>query len=228
VGSAALFPAGGDDSAMYEVEVKVPADHAAVRSALADLGSERVDTVAQADTYFDAPHREFAETDEALRVRRVATAVPDFDPGVASARDGESGNDLAAAIDAVLDGEHRADGESRVTYKGPLLEAESKSREEFETGVESGDEMRAILRRLGFEPAATVRKLRETHCADGFEVLLDAVEDVGEYVEVETDVESEREVEAAREDAYALLERLGLDPDDQIRTSYLGLKLGDA
>jgi adenylate cyclase class 2 len=206
---------------MYEVEVKVPADHDAVRAALADAGAERVGTVAQADTYFDAPHRDFAETDEALRVRRVATAAEAFE------RDAVEGG-LTAAIDAVLDGEYRAEGESRVTYKGPLLEAESKSREEFETAVGSGAEMREILSRLGFDPAATVRKLRETHHVDDFEVLLDAVEDVGEYVEVETEVESDSEVEAAREDAYALLRGLGLDPDDQIRTSYLGLKLADA
>jgi len=205
---------------MYEVEVKVPASHDAVRAALADTGAARAGTVAQADTYFDAPHRDFAATDEALRVRRVAAAAESFD--------GEDRGELGDAIDAVLNGDHRAEGESRVTYKGPLLEAESKSREEFETGVESGDTMREILSRLGFEPAATVRKLRETHHVDDFEVLLDAVADVGEYVEVETEVESDGEVEAAREDAYALLRRLGLDPDDQIRTSYLGIKLADA
>ncbi|MGB9965500.1 class IV adenylate cyclase [Halobacterium hubeiense] len=205
---------------MYEVEVKVPADHDAVRAALADAGAERAGTVAQADTYFDAPHRDFAETDEALRVRRVATASEAFERDIVD-------GDLAAAIDAVLDGDDRADGESRVTYKGPLLEAESKSREEFETLVGSGETAREIFSRLGFDPAATVRKLRETHHVDGFEVLLDAVEGVGEYVEVETEVETDGEVEAAREDAYALLRRLGLDPDDQIRTSYLGLLLAD-
>jgi adenylate cyclase class 2 len=207
---------------MYEVEVKVPADHDGVRAALGDAGAERVATLAQADTYFDAPHREFAETDEALRVRRVASATPKFD------RQAVDADTLASAIDAVLDGEFRASGESRVTYKGPLLEAESKSRQEFETAVGSGDEMRDILAHLGFDPAATVRKLREKHRLDDFTVVLDEVEDVGEYVEVETDVETATDVEVAREDAYGLLERLGLDPTDQIRTSYLGLKLGDA
>lgn len=206
---------------MYEVEVKVPADHQAVRSALAGVGAARVETLAQADTYFDAPHRDFAETDEALRVRRVASATPDFDQDAAT-----DDRSVPAVIDDVLDGAFRESGEARVTYKGPLLEAESKTREEFETGVESGDEMRTILDRVGFHPAATVRKLREKHRLDEFTVLLDAVEDVGEYVEVETEVETEDAVEAAREDAYDRLDRLGLDPSDQIRTSYLGLKLG--
>ena len=203
---------------MYEVEVKVPADLDAVRERLADAGAGRVATVAQADTYFDAPHREFAETDEALRVRRVATADPQF----------ERDRPLPKLVDAVLDGEEHASVESRVTYKGPLVEAQSKTREEFETGVDDGDVMRELLARLGFEPAATVRKLREKHELDGFTVLLDAVEDVGEYVEVETEVDGEAAVEAAREDAYELLRSLGLDPGDQVRTSYLGLQLEDA
>ncbi|WP_232701874.1 class IV adenylate cyclase [Halobacterium wangiae] len=203
---------------MYEVEVKVPADLAGVRERLADAGAERVATVAQADTYFDAPHRSFAETDEALRVRRVATAVPGF----------ERDRPLPALVDDVLDGEYGERGESRVTYKGPLVETESKTREEFETVVDDGDTMRELLGRLGFEPAATVRKLREKHILGEFAVLLDAVENVGEYVEVETEVPDEDAVEAAREAAYELLESLGLDPDEQVRTSYLGLQLEDA
>lgn len=184
---------------MYEVELKVRADHGTVRDRLDELGAERDRRLFQEDTYYNAPDRDFAETDEALRIRRVR---PD---GV--------GDEEATA---------------RVTYKGPLLEAESKSREEFETGVDDGDVMRELLARLGFEPAATVRKLREKHELDGFTVLLDAVEDVGEYVEVETEVDGEAAVEAAREDAYELLRSLGLDPGDQVRTSYLGLQLEDA
>ena len=54
---------------MYEVELKVQADHGPVRDCLDTLGATLVDTVKQEDTYYDAPDRSFAETDEALRVR---------------------------------------------------------------------------------------------------------------------------------------------------------------
>jgi len=202
---------------MYEVEVKVPAAHDAVRAALEEAGAEPLGTVAQSDTYYDAPHRDFAETDEAFRIRTVASAVADF----------ERSGDLSADVESVLAGDARADGETRVTYKGPLVEAESKTREEFETTVGDADEMAAVLDGLGFEPAADVRKLRAKFCLDGFTVLLDAVQEVGEYVEIETEVESEEAVEASREDAYSVLRNLGLDPTEQIRTSYLGLKLGN-
>jgi adenylate cyclase class 2 len=201
---------------MYEVEVKVPADHDAVRTALDEAGAEYLGTVAQSDTYYDAPHRDFAETDEAFRIRTVASAVANF----------ERGDDLTTDVDAVLSGDARTDGETRVTYKGPLVEAESKTREEFETTVGDADELAAVLDGLGFEPAADLRKLRTRFRLDGFTVLLDAVEEVGDYVEIETEVDSEAEVEAAREDAYEVLRALGLDPTEQIRTSYLGLKLG--
>jgi adenylate cyclase class 2 len=176
---------------MYEVEVKVAADLDAVRARLDELGAEPTGDVVQVDTYYDAPHREFAETDEALRVRRET-------------RDGET--------------------TARMTYKGPLVEAESKTREEFETTVEDGETADAIFEHLGFSPAATVRKDRRFYRYDGYTVTLDTVEDVGEFVEVETETD-ESGVETAREGAYGVLRELGLDPENQTRTSYLGMLL---
>ncbi|WP_128475827.1 class IV adenylate cyclase [Halorussus pelagicus] len=180
---------------MYEVEVKVRADHATVRERLAERGAEKVNAVEQEDTYYDAPHREFVETDEALRIRRESPAD--------------------------------ADSFAELTYKGPLVETESKTRREVETEVAEGEAAGDILSALGFDPAATVRKERERFAFDGYTVTLDTVEGLGEFVEVETEVEDEASVEAAREAAFEVLSDLGLDPDDQIRTSYLGLLLGD-
>ena len=181
---------------MYEVEVKVPASHDAVRRRLEEVGADRVERVRQTDTYYDAPHRDFAETDEALRVRRESVA----DDG--------------------------GDAKTRVTYKGPLVDDASKTREEFETGVADGETMRAILPRLGFDPAATVRKDRERFELDGYTVTLDAVSGLGEFVEVEREA-AESDVAAAREGAFEVLRTLGLDPDDGVRTSYLGMLLAE-
>jgi adenylate cyclase class 2 len=177
---------------MYEVELKVRADHEPVRERLAELDAEPQGIVEQVDTYYDHPVRDFAETDEAFRIRR------------------ETDDEGEAA---------------RVTYKGPLIEAASKTREEWETGVDDGATMASILEELGFSPAATVEKVRERFAYDGYTVTLDSVAGLGEYVEVETESEA---VEPAREGAVELLSELGLDADDQIRTSYLGLLLEDA
>ncbi|TKX74793.1 class IV adenylate cyclase [Halorubrum sp. GN11_10-6_MGM] len=192
---------------MYEVEIKVPADLDATRERLREVGAERVAAKRQRDTYYDAPHREFAETDEALRIRRETP----LDGGEESS----TGDDP----DAV------AGPDASVTYKGPLLDDASKTRTEHETGVDDGEALAAVLAGLGFEPAATVEKRREFWAYDGFTVTLDAVTGLDEYVEIEREVEAETEVDAAREAAVAALDRLGLDAGDQVRTSYLGLLL---
>lgn len=176
---------------MYEVEVKVRAPHGAVRDRLDALGAKRLGSVTQEDTYYDAPHRDFAETDEALRIRR----------------------------------ETPEGGESRayLTYKGPLVDETSKTREEAETRVGDGSTTARVLDGLGFEAAATVRKERDRYTLDGYTVTLDTVDGLGEFVEVET--EADEGVDVAREGAFDVLDRLGLDPEDGIRTSYLCMLL---
>jgi adenylate cyclase class 2 len=217
---------------MYEVEVKVAAEHGSVRERL-PAAAEALGTVEQVDTYFDAPHRDFAETDEALRLRRERRLDgTDAGDGVDDAT-----GDKAAGDDT------GSDWTTAITYKGPLVEAESKTREEFETLVAEGEELEAALERLGFEPAAEVRKERERYSVGELVISLDAVEGLGEFVEVETEVESEGEdkgsgesrredgadhpsaIVEARDAALSLLADLGCDPDEQIRTSYLGLLL---
>ncbi|NHX36194.1 MULTISPECIES: class IV adenylate cyclase [Halolamina] len=182
---------------MYEVELKVEADHARVRSALEAAGAAPVDYVRQVDTYYDAPHREFAETDEALRLREETELDGDGQP---------------------------VETTTKMTYKGPLVEQASKTREEHETAVDDPDAAAGILDGLGFEPAATVAKERERFELDGYTVTLDQVEGLGSFVEVDREG-AESEIERLRAGAQALLRDLGLDPADQIRTSYLGLLL---
>ena len=193
---------------MFEVEIKVPAELDATRERLREVGAERVAAQRQRDTYYDAPHREFAETDEALRIRRE---TPLSDGGGSAEGDGAADGD--------------ADQAATVTYKGPLLDDASKTRTEHETGVDDGEALAAVLSGLGFEPAATVEKRREFWSYDGFTVTLDAVAGLDEYVEIEREVAEEREVDATRDAAVEALDRLGLDADDQVRTSYLGLLL---
>lgn len=185
--------------------MKVRAAHDPVRRALADLGATDRGRVRQVDTYYDAPGRDFGETDEALRVRRESeereAPTGEADPRGTSAAD---------------------DAEIRLTYKGPLVEEGSKTRVEHETAIADGDALDAILDSLGYEPAATVEKERHRFEHAGYVVTLDRVADLGEFVEVETHAAT---VDPAREGARDLLERLGLDPDEQIRTSYLAMLL---
>jgi adenylate cyclase, class 2 len=57
---------------MLEVEVKYPlSDSAAVEARLRDWNARLVADHAEADHYLNAPDRDFARTDEALRLRRI-------------------------------------------------------------------------------------------------------------------------------------------------------------
>ncbi len=59
----------------YEVEQKYPvADHQQVQGRLSALGAVRGPCQTQIDTYYAHPQRDFAETDEALRIRRIDQA----------------------------------------------------------------------------------------------------------------------------------------------------------
>jgi adenylate cyclase class 2 len=205
---------------MYEVEVKVRAEHAPVRDRLSAAGADHVERVRQEDTYYDAPHRDFAATDEALRLRRE-TRVPIASGGGTDGRSsGETASDDGGAVPD-------AETAVRVTYKGPLVDESSKTREEHEAGVCDPESMEGVLDGLGFAPAATVEKSRDRYRLDGYTVTLDAVDGLGEFVEVESEASAEADVDDVREGAFDVLRDVGLDPSDQLRTSYLGMLLSE-
>ncbi|OPY26067.1 MAG: CYTH domain protein [Methanocella sp. PtaU1.Bin125] len=63
------MPIARDVVAMIEVEIKARASTDALADVLKRRGAEFEKTVVQSDTYYNAPHRDFAETDEAVRIR---------------------------------------------------------------------------------------------------------------------------------------------------------------
>ncbi|MBN2487922.1 MAG: class IV adenylate cyclase [Methanosarcinaceae archaeon] len=54
---------------MIEVEVKARADHRKIKKLLEGMGAQAIGIEKHHDTYYNAPHRDFAKTDEALRIR---------------------------------------------------------------------------------------------------------------------------------------------------------------
>ena len=178
----------------YEVERKFKlADPAALIRRVTELGGRFSQPETQSDTYFTHPCRDFAATDEALRVRTIADR-------------------------------------NYVTYKGPKIDAKTKTRQELEfplaTDHDHSAMFRELLSALGFQPVTTVRKQRSqaTLTVEGrpFNVDLDEVDQVGSYVELETMAE-EAEVQLASEKMAILAEQLGVSLDE--RRSYLELLL---
>ena len=177
-----------------EVEQKHRADDpAALEKLLAARGVAIGPPEVQSDRYFAHPARDFARTDEALRIRTIGDR-------------------------------------SFVTYKGPKIDQTTKTRRELELPLDSGDADGALfgqlLAALGFSPVAAVRKVRRKFQidSDGLSVegALDAVDDVGTFVELEI-VAADDGLDRARRAIARLAEELALGPSE--RRSYLELLL---
>ncbi len=109
----------------------------------------------------------------------------------------------------------RQDTRARLTFKGPLAEAEkseAKVREEIELEVGDFERMAAILQRLGFLPVQNYEKYRETYQWHGVEIVLDEMP-FGRFVELE----------GAEADLKTVATALGLDWSRRLLTNYLEL-----
>lgn len=179
---------------MFEVEQKVRVAHDRVELHLREAGAERETSVQQRDTYFQHPERDFASTDEALRVRMESER--------------EDSNDVSV----------------RLTYKGPRLEGEGKIREEHETDVADEEALTRILEGLGCTPVATVTKHRTVFQLGEARICLDEVEDVGEFVEIEFESETDN-VEAAVEKVHEIAATLGIGDLETEPRTYLEMVL---
>jgi adenylate cyclase class 2 len=177
-----------------EVELKYRVDgEDALVAALSGRGIESAEPVEQVDQYFAHPTRDFARTDEALRIRTVGAS-------------------------------------SFVTYKGPKLDATTKTRRELELPLAESDAdgsaFAQLLGALGFTPVATVRKKRRTfhldHKGHSVEGALDDVERVGTFVELEIKAD-DAGLHKARDAVLSLAAELKLGTAE--RRSYLELLL---
>lgn len=175
---------------MIEVELKFRTpDITRVRAHVEQLGGRKESCIEQADTYFAHPARDFAQTDEALRIRVVGK-------------------------------------QACVTYKGPLLDQTTKSRDEtevwFDGGSEDAPRFAHVLERLGFRPVHTVQKRREPWTLEwqghDIEIALDTVEQLGEFVELETSAD-ETKFDEAKRALLSLADELQLQNSE--RRSYL-------
>ena len=76
------------------------------------------------------------------------------------------------------------DGTGVITFKGPVLASTMKLRDEYESGVSSPPQMRAVLEGLGLGAWFTYEKYREEYALPGVVVAIDETP-IGTFVEVE-------------------------------------------
>jgi len=74
-----------------------------------------------------------------------------------------------------------------VTYKKWYYEANGKSThaDEYETSVAEVDKLRLIFQALDIKHLITVNKLRRTYRYEDYEIALDSIEGLGDFIEVE-------------------------------------------
>jgi adenylate cyclase class 2 len=111
-----------------------------------------------------------------------------------------------------------------ITYKGPKIDAQTKTREEVKVRLNAEDYQKAVelLQKLGFERVAVVVKRRKIYRADDILICLDHLDGIGNFVEIE--IESDN-VEKAKKRIFEMAKRLGLEGLESIRKSYLEMLL---
>jgi len=80
-----------------------------------------------------------------------------------------------------------ADGKYSINYKNWHFDENGKSHycDEFETKIEDIEQVRKILSVLNFKPIVTVDKLRKIWTYKDYEVAVDSVKNLGDFVEIE-------------------------------------------
>ena len=109
-----------------------------------------------------------------------------------------------------------------ITYKGPKLNKDAKTRKEVEMNIESAQKAKDIFEEIGFKEARTVRKNRQYYTFENFEISLDDVEGLSPYMEIEVGLEDGEDYSKAQDEIFKLFEKLGIT-DGFERTSYMEL-----
>ena len=175
---------------MIEVEVKAKIESfSEMEEKLDKIGAIKTKKEFQEDIYFNSPVVDFAQTDEALRIRTTKE------------------NDKTNIF---------------ITYKGPKIDKESKTRREIEIGIEDSQKCSDIFEEIGFKKVRTVRKNRQYYTFENFEISLDDIEGLDPYMEIEIALSDGEDYSQAQNSIFDLFEKLGVT-DGFERTSYLEL-----
>ena len=191
---------------MIEVEIKVKiSDPNQVKKRFEENKGVYKISLNHEDIYFNMPKglRDFKQTDEALRLRK----------SIEFNRDDKA---MAQKINYFI------------TYKGKKIDKTTKTREEIEVKINKIEDMKNLLKLLGFREVFTVTKERELYeflfKGVKIEALIDYLPILKQYfVEVELMTESYEEIKKSKEILFQFLEKFGITKEESIRTSYLEL-----
>jgi len=190
---------------MIEVEIKVKISDPNVLREQFEINGVYKLSLQHEDIYFNMPTglRDFKQTDEALRLRK----------SIEFNRDNKT---ITQKLNYFI------------TYKGRKIDKTTKTREEIEVKIDEIEDMKNLLKQLGFREVFTVIKERElydfTFQDTRIEALIDYLPILEQhFIEVEILSESSNNVANAKEILFQFLENFGIKREESIRTSYLEL-----
>jgi len=191
---------------MIEVEIKVKiSDPNLMRKKFEENNGIYKLSLNHEDIYFNMPKglRDFRQTDEALRLRKSI----------------EFNRDNKAKTQKI---------NYYITYKGKKIDKTTKTREEIEVKITEIEDMKKILKFLGFREVFTVVKKRELYDFifndTRIEALIDYIPVLEQhFVEVELITESSETVDENKEILFKFLRIFGIKKQESIRKSYLEL-----
>ena len=130
-------------------------------------------------------------------------------------------NDTALRIRKVTD-MHTGDVICQINYKGPKSDTLTMTRPEFETAIETAEEMDSILQALGYDVVdPLVKKERIQYVNGDIHAYLDEVYGLGTFLELEIIAKQESEKKEALQRIEKLLNMLGYSMQQTTTVSYL-------
>lgn len=128
-------------------------------------------------------------------------------------------SDEALRIREIPDGD---DFKNILTYKGPKLDTETKTRKEVEVEIDNKEKMTEILINLGYKPSAIVNKVRRIFKYNDYTITVDKLKELGYYMEIECVTDNTEDIDSIQEKIFDIFNILGIS-DGFENTSYLEL-----
>src|SRR3989344_8680458 len=91
---------------------------------------------------------------------------------------------------------------------------------EYETEVRDGEALHQILLTLGWKPTVEVKKIRKKGKLGEYEICLDKVEKLGEFIELEKMTNDDDDPDKVRDELFKALEPYGLLRKDEETKGY--------
>lgn len=118
----------------------------------------------------------------------------------------------------------KSDGltQTMITYKGPKINTQSKTRKEIEMKIEDSAKAKQILENIGFIQVRDVCKNREYFKYQNFEISIDKVEGLPPYIEIEITLPDNQKYLQSQDKIFDLFKKIGITEGFETK-SYLEL-----